>query len=256
MLLQSHRVTYDNSRKDKPLVILGNGPSLKETIDRHIARLHEFDTMAVNFAANASEFNLLKPDYYILADPHFFDNPDDPNVARLISNIQKVDWCMTVFLPFGARRRCALKNTGWLTIEYYNAVGVEGFSRFTDAVYNSRLAMPRPRNVLIPAIMTGIGMGYKVIYLTGADHSWTKTLSVEDDNRVVSVQPHFYKEDEREMRRISTEYLKHKLHSILYSFYLAFRSYHIINDYASRKGVSVFNATPGSFIDAFERKSL
>lgn len=256
MLLQSHCVRYDNSCKRKPLVILGNGPSLKETINKHIDRLHESDTMAVNFAANAPEFKLLKPDYYILADPHFFDNPADPNVDRLISNIQKSDWRMTIFLPFGARRRCSLKNTEWLTVEYYNAIGVEGFRWFTDVAYKSRMAMPRPRNVLIPAIMTGIGMGYKEIYLTGADHSWTKTLSVEDDNRVVSIQPHFYKEDEREVRRISAEYLKHKLHSILYSFYLAFRSYHVIEDYASRKGISIYNATPGSFIDAFERKSL
>lgn len=256
ILLQSRSVRYDNQPKEKPLVILGNGPSLKQTIEEHFDRLHECDTMAVNFAANAPEFELLKPNYYILADPHFFDNPDDPNVSRLISNIQNVGWKMTIFLPFAARRKCTLKSTGCLTVEFYNAVGVEGFRWFTDAAYKSRKAMPRPRNVLIPAIMTGIGMGYKEIYLTGADHSWTKTLSVSDDNRVVSIQPHFYKEDEREVRRISTEYHKHKLHSILYSFYLAFRSYHDIEDYASRHGVSIYNATPGSFIDAFERRSL
>lgn len=256
ILLQSRRAGYDGKPKEQPLVILGNGPSLKQTIDEHLDRLHEFDTMAVNFAANAPEFELLKPDYYILADPHFFDNPDDPNVSRLISNIQNVGWKMMVFLPFAARQRCTLKSNGRLTVEFYNAVGVEGFRWFTDAAYRSRRAMPRPRNVLIPAIMTGIGMGYREIYLTGADHSWTKTLSVSDDNRVVSIQPHFYKEDEREVRRISTEYIKHKLHSILYSFYLAFRSYHEIEDFASRHGVSIYNATPGSFIDAFERRSL
>lgn len=256
LMLQSHKVNFTRCNREKPLVVLGNGPSLKETIEKHSDKLREYDTMAVNFAANAPEFEFLKPEYYILADPHFFDNPDDSNVARLIANIQKVDWPLTIFLPFGARRRCALKKTQWLNIEFYNAIGVEGFRKFTDIVYSSGRAMPRPRNVLIPAIMTGITMGYKEIYITGADHSWTKTLSVDNENRVVSIQPHFYKEDEREMRRISKEYLKHKLHNILYSFYLAFRSYHVIEDYASRLGIKIYNATLESFIDAFPRKSL
>ena len=37
---------------------------------------------------------------------------------------------------------------------------------------------------LIPSIMLGIWLGYREIYLLGADHTWTKTLSVDDDNRV------------------------------------------------------------------------
>ena len=104
--------------------------------------------------------------------------------------------------------------------------------------------------------MAAIGMGYKHIYLAGADHSWTRTLSVDDNNNVVSIQPHFYKEDDREVQRSRTEYMHYPLHTIMYSFYVAFKSYFTIASYASHRGIEVINITPGSFIDAFPRQKV
>lgn len=257
LLISTHKARYPHSRHDRPLVILGNGPSLADTIAAHGQYISsEVDAMAVNFAANTPEFSQLRPRYYILADPHFFANPDDPNVARLLHNISSVDWPMTIFLPFAARRSCTLQPGEHLSVEYYNAVGIEGFGVLQRMAFNSRRGMPRPRNVLIPAIMTGIGMGYTDIFITGADHTWTATLAVDDQNHVLSRQPHYYKEDGKEEKRIRNEYHKYPLHSILYSFYLAFKAYHTIADYATYRGINIYNATPGSMIDAFARRPL
>lgn len=256
IILSTRKAGYRREERTKPLLIMGNGPSLTATIATHGVYITsgKIDSMAVNFAANTPEFTRLKPSYYILADPHFFANPDDANVSRLLKNIGAIDWPMTLFLPFAARKSCPLNPTRHLTIEYYNAVGIEGFGALERMAFDRRRGMPRPRNVLIPAIMTGIGMGYREIYITGADHTWTATLNVDDENHVISQQPHFYKEDDKEEKRIRTEYLKYPLHSILYSFYLAFKAYHVIEEYARRRGVKIYNATPGSMIDAFERR--
>lgn len=257
LILSTRKATYPRGEHSRPLVILGNGPSLAETIAAHGDYIaSDTDAMAVNFAANTPEFRRLRPKYYILADPHFFANPDDANVSRLLENIRTVDWPMTLFLPFAARRGCPLRPTEHLRIEYYNAVGAEGFGWLEKIAFDNRRAMPRPRNVLIPAIMTGICMGYGDIYITGADHTWTATVTVDDDNHVLTRQPHYYKEDNKEEKRIRREYLKYPLHSILYSFYLAFKAYHIIAGYAGRRGVRIYNSTPGSMIDAFPRKPL
>ena len=83
-----------------------------------------------------------------------------------------------------------------------------------------------------------------------------KTLSVNDRNEVVSVQPHFYKEDEKESARIRQEYVRHPLHEVIESMMIAFRAYHTIQRYARRLGVEIFNATPDSMIDAFPRAQL
>lgn len=257
LLYATHKVHYQREERKRPLVILGNGPSLKATLDEHIGFIKEHaDAMAVNFAANTPEFKEVRPEYYILADPHFFQNPDDPNVSKLLDNLRSVDWNMTLFIPFAARGNCPLQNNGYLVVEYYNAVGIEGFDRFKYRAWKSRRGMPRPRNVLIPAIMTGIGLGYKEIYITGADHTWTATIRVDEHNHVHTNQAHFYREDEKEKQRIAEEYVSYPLHSILYSFYLAFKAYHEIARFAGFMGVEIYNATPGSMIDAFQRQQL
>lgn len=244
-------------RGGRPLVVLGNGPALKKNLAEDMDWLSEADTLAVNFFANAPEFRQLKPKYYVLADPHFFDKAlTDPNVAKLIENLNSIDFPMTLYIPSSARYQRTLFTNPNLAVGMFAFNAVEGFGWLERMAFRRNLGMPRPRNVLIPSIMLGIWLGYKEIYLLGADHSWLQTLRVNDRNEVVSVQPHFYKEDEKEEQRVRQEYVRHPLHSVLESMMIAFRSYHRIQDYASRSGVRVLNATPGSMIDAFPRAAL
>ncbi len=257
LVLHSHRSTISRcASKDEAIIIMGNGPSLNGTISKYADVLKSIPTLAVNFAANAPEFSNLQPRYYVLADPHFFVSSDDDNVKKLRDNLAKVSWQMTLFLPFDAKKYGFVIENSNIDIEYFNFLAVEGFEWFENWAYSSGRGMPRPRNVLIPSIMIAITMGYGNIYVTGADHSWTKTLSVNEQNEVVSVQPHFYKEDEKEEKRIKVDYLKYPLHQIVYSFYVAFKAYHEIQRYAIHKKVNIYNSTPGSFIDAFPRRDL
>ena len=192
----------------------------------------------------------------MLADPHFFVAKDNVNVAKLMDNLSKVDWSMTLFVPFEAKKQGFSIQNENVKIEYFNFLAVEGFKWLENWAYSSGRGMPRPRNVLIPSIMIAMKLGYGNVYITGADHSWTKTLSVNERNEVVSIQPHFYKEDENEEKRIKVDYLKYPLHQIVHSFYVAFKAYHDIQRYALHRGVNIYNATPESFIDAFPRKSI
>ncbi len=247
----------DAPRGDRPLYIMGNGPSLRTNLDNNLELLERSDTLAVNFAANTPEFRIVRPKYYVLADPHFFRNISDKNVAALLESLKAVDWRMTLFVPAKSRRSVArMIDNPMVSVEGFNFLAAEGWKWLEQFMFRLRLGMPRPRNVLIPSIMIGIWLGYKKIYILGADHSWLKTLDVDSDNRVVSVQPHFYKEDSHEVERINRTYLDLKLHQVLESMIIAFASYHKINAYASRCGITIINATPGSFIDAFPRGSI
>ncbi len=238
------------------LIIMGNGPSLRKNLDENLGLLRHCDTVAVNFAANAPDFNEIKPKYYVLADPHFFKSENDPNVQLLIRNIIASTWHMTLFIPKNCTIWPSLEKHPYISVEFFNFNGIEGFECFENIAFDMKWGMPRPRNVLIPSIMIGIWMGYKEIYLIGADHTWTRTLSVDETNHVVSVQPHFYKENEHEKSRITSTYNNIRMHDILESFSVAFKSYHTIQRYASLRGIKIFNSTPESFIDAFERRPL
>lgn len=255
--LLSRRVSLADVHPRGPLVIMGNGPSLNTTIDRSMALLKAADTMAVNFACLAPVFTDIRPRFYILADPLFFGD-SHPRIADFRAAMAAVDWPMTLLVPHARRRSVprAVTDNPSITVMTYNFVGIEGFAAFERVAYRMGLGMPRPRNVLIPAIMAGIQLGYREIYVAGADHSWMQTISVDDDNHVISVQPHFYKDDEREQRRVDTTYRGLRLDQVVESFAIAFRSYHGVRRYADARGVKVFNSTPGSYIDAFERRPL
>lgn len=258
---QSRRASISLSEaavNGRPLIIMGNGPSLADVIAKDLDRLSESTTMALNFAANADEFTRLRPDFYLMADPHFFEGrATDPNVDRLFKRLNtEVDWEMRLYVPVGhSAQKLGITNRK-IRVENFNFVGTEGFRKLEWRLYDHGLAMPRPRNVLVPAIMTAIKSGFHEIYLAGADHGWLSTLSVSDDNQVISIQPHFYKDNADEKKRVTSVYRNVKLHEILLSFHLAFKSYNKLEDYAKSRGYNIYNSTPGSFIDAFPRKPL
>lgn len=253
LLLHNHKASFKPSQQSRPLIILGNGPSLNSTIENHAEALSNAPLLAVNFAANTPVFSELKPDYYVLADPHFFENQNDANVAKLISAINAVNWPMTLFLP--CKAKSPISNP-YVKVERFPMTAVEGSQKLENWAFSARRAMPRPRNVLIPSIMIAIWLGFSEIYITGADHSWLTSVSVTDNNQVVSLQPHFYKDNDHELSRIKVVQMNLKLHELLMHWHIAFRSYHSVQRWAEKIGVKIFNATPNSFIDAFPRKCL
>lgn len=260
-LLLSRRPSKAGAPKTERLIVMGNGPSLRETIAEHSDILKNSDTLAVNFAANADTYRQLKPNIYVLADPHFFrrqsdGKSSDPNVVRLWENIAATDWPMTLYVPCRVKIPESVTQNGNIVVKRYNLTPGEGLRGPVHWLYRHGLSMPRPRNVLIASIMVALREGYRDIAIVGADHTWSRDLWVDDRNRVISVQKHFYKDNEKEFERVAQEYAGYHLHDILNSLTIAFRSYHQIAAYAGKLGAAIVNCTPGSFIDAFPRSEL
>ncbi len=97
--LMSRRLSPSASRKDSTLIIMGNGPSLREAIDSHGDVLEKYDLLSVNFAPLSADFFSLRPEMHLLADGVFFQ-PDAPgNVAEMWSALSKADWRMSLYVP-------------------------------------------------------------------------------------------------------------------------------------------------------------
>lgn len=255
--LMSHRPTKRSEERHDTIIIMGNGPSLRDAMEHDMDVLTSYPRLAVNFSALTPDFRKLRPDYYILADIAFFMKEKRGNVPALWQELASVDWPMTLFLPATARRMAEVRALPPdVTVKYYNLTPAEGFRWLMHPIYDSGLAMPRPRNVLIPSIMSAMREGFRRIVLIGADHNWSKTLWVTDRNCVVSVQPHFYKDDDKELRRAEEIFRNVRLHEVYENYAIAFRSYHNLKAYTDRRGIEILNATPGSFIDAFPRITL
>lgn len=236
------------------IVILGNGPSLRPLIEDKGYFLRDKALLAVNYAVLSEYYNRLKPGYYLVADPVFFSG--DEHCDKLFDTMaSKTDWHMELYLSAHARKangwKKKLKDNPYIHVHYFNMTPVEGLKCFTRLAFRKGWGCPRPRNVLVPSIMTALRMDYQTIYLAGADHSWLKDTWVNDENVVMEHLPHFYEEKGNGLYTSDK-----RLHDLLLSLHVAFKSYHAVEDFARYIHKKIYNITPGSYIDAFGRMKI
>ena len=270
ILLQSNFIgIVQQETQTKPLLILGNGPSLNDTLKNNpAATLQGFDLMAVNAAACSDQFSVLQPNLYILNAVTYFQNDSELSPFYIQAKYDlfealkaKTRWEMTLLGPFRAKKSTdfqqLIASNSNLKVRYFNQTPVEGLNFWSHRWYNLGWGMPRPHNVLIPGIMTGIRLGYKTIAIVGADHSWLADLSVNDNNEALLRHVHYYATDGTQPMKVEDRIDRpRKLHEIIHKFYLSFKGYWQIKAYANTKQVSIINASSVSMIDAFDRKSL
>lgn len=255
IVLISKRITpFSSAVYNKELVILGNGPSLRTLLSGQSSFFDGKDVMMVNYSATSEYYTKYRPRFYLLMDPAFFENPVSQQ-KLFIPMVEKTDWEMHLFAPVSARKHHSwqqmVRQSPHIRFHWFNATPIEGIAAFSHFCYKKRLGMPRPRNVLVACLMVGLQLPYGTIYLAGADHSWMKEIWVDDNNAVVQDMAHFY--DRKGTERLVTP---RKLHVILDSMAVAFRSYHEVEAYSRKIGKKIINITPGSFIDAFSRMPL
>ncbi|MCF8220774.1 MAG: hypothetical protein K9I97_04740 [Cryomorphaceae bacterium] len=270
ILLQSNFIgIIQQESQTKPLLILGNGPSLNDTLSNNpAATLQGFDLMAVNAAACSEQFSALQPKLYILNAVTYFQNDSElsPFYIQAKNDLfealkEKTRWNMTLLVPFRAKKsidfQMLITSNPNLNVGYFNQTPVEGLSFWSHSWYNLGWGMPRPHNVLIPGIMVGIRLGYKTIGIVGADHSWLADLSVNENNEALLRHVHYYATDGTQPMKVEDRIDRpRKLHEIIHKFYLSFKGYWQIKTYAKAKQVSIINASSTSMIDAFDRKTL
>lgn len=236
------------------LRILGNGESLKNELNR--LETEKADYMVLNRHVLSSDYESLKPGYYVLADSHYFNHPEGLFVLEKIS--EKTQWDMILFVPRNKKNNKVVKGimsgNAFIRIVFYNNFVFSGFSWLKKTLYNSNLVMPKIQNVLAACIYIGIFLRYNIVELYGVEHSWTKNLSVNDNNEVCLENPHFY--DQQKESGKTWKEIHHKdadMATVLRAYANMFDSYYELNKIAHSRHVRIVNCTKNSFIDAFER---
>ncbi|NSW44722.1 MAG: hypothetical protein HPY79_02710 [Bacteroidales bacterium] len=265
LFLTHYRVKIQKQNDHQDCLILANGPSLNFLIEKYPSFIKNKALVCVNFFPNTNYYQTFKPSYHVISAPELWRSDAMPNYLKLSKELfkniaQKTDWQLTLFIPFEARKykqwQEPLKNNQNIQITYYNPTPIDGYFWFCKKVFDWQWGMPRPHNVLIPSLMLAIKKGYKNIYIWGADHSWLKEISVDDQNQVLVNQKHFYDEDTSKPLPMNKFRGTRKLHEVLIKFVHAFKGYFDIEKYAQSKNVSIYNATPNSYIDAFKRYKI
>jgi hypothetical protein len=250
-------------------VILGNGPSLNDSFNNGLKKFSNNKSIfCVNAFALAKEYEEFQPNYYIFADPGLWNENSREIVKDLRDNIfeaiiKKTKWNITLFFPFEVKNTKIIyllqSKNKFLNIKYYNKVTVNGFSWFRNVLYKYNLGMPRTQNVLIPTLILSLNLGFKKIYLFGADHSWHENLVLTENNLLCFRDIHFYDEKETiNLIPINDNVSPNNvtIHQEFYSLYLTFKIYFQIKEYAKTKNATIINASSKTFIDAFERMNI
>lgn len=275
IMLQSKKTNILASKSKDQLLVLGNGPSIANDLEKLIKLNETVDSLGVNYFAATNEFLMFKPRFYSIVSKQYWGTDENTawdNDRKRIFDIllEKVDWEMHLFVPMIARnseswKRHMAKNPN-IKVNYFNLTPLDDFPGYFKKSLETYKACPRPHNVLIPSILFGINMNYPTIYIAGADHSWIPEIFVTHDNVVMAAQKHFYAE---QLKSLDSTLLSDnakpffypntvksmKLHEVLHKFYYSFKSYWFLQEYAALKGTTIYNLTEGSYIDAFEKIS-
>jgi len=259
--------TKKSLKKDSAeCVILGNGPSLSKLVKEHGSFVEGKDVFCVNYFPVSELYISIKPGYLIIAAPEIWKEDVDENYIKYSRKLfeavnEKTKWPLKLYIPFAARKnkewKKPVKEHEFVEIIYYNDTGIEGFKAFNQFLFRNNLAMPRPHNVLIPSIFLAINLQYKNVFLWGAENNQFLELVVNEENIALLRQQHFYdsgKVNAKPMTKVGKE--RRYLHEILNKFRLTFIGYQELSIYAKSRNVKIYNQTPDSMIDAFERKGF
>ncbi|RMJ03924.1 MULTISPECIES: hypothetical protein [Gammaproteobacteria] len=262
---QSRHASIAPLEDRKPsLVILANGPGLSHYIEGLSEPEASTDSMCVNLFALNSNFEFFKPRHYVIFDPLFVVGLDDPDsmASKVFRSIHsKLSWHMTLYIPLRFKGYEAqiekLASVEKLRIVYFRDAGLPLDGGATTLwLMDKQVIMPRAQNVLVAAIYIGILLGYPKIFLEGADHSWHRYLHLNDENKLMIKDVHFYDGNPKmtPLLKDAENRVHFSVEDIFRAYYLLHKSYRVLAKISKRRGVQVINRTPDSFIDAFQKK--
>lgn len=255
-------------RKGDKLIVIGNGPSLNKTMELYGDVVCRSECVMVNFSANTSLFEKIRPSIYMLVDPAWF-NPQNHAIesinACIESIVKKTAWSMTIVMPHRAKGSIVIEpfctNPNIKVLFYEDGWKLpKGMSQFE--AWDKNLVCPPGQTVLNTAVWLSVYWGYSETYLIGADTTWMENSRMDQtNNKLYEYDTHFYASQEvygdmKTRQKNDLHYLNVTYSQSLMEMYNVIHGYEELEEYAKWKGVKVFNASEYSWIDAFERKKL
>jgi len=254
-------------RQQVACAILGNGPSLRETLQDDIAFLKTTELICVNNFVASDYYEVLKPTNYILFDAVFFEldslQAHREDVKAMVQGIRnRTTWPMNLYVTQKAKKspyfQEILQHNPNLKAVYCNYTIFTGFETIKYWFFKKGLGMPQIQNVMVAALFLMIGRRFEKIYLFGADHSWHENIRVGDDGGLEAKDVHFY--DKAEKQFVKFNEIKHfhvpTMSQQFVSLSKAFYGYEVLAKYAKKNHVLVLNASKKSYVDAFPKIKL
>lgn len=255
-------------RGSQKMVVIGNGPSLRISLEKYTEEIKKYDRIAVNYFASTKEYLDIKPNFYAFADPMWFGGKQEfkDAVKILLDTIVSVTtWDMVVVMPDYAREReitTILSQNPNLKLRYYYS-GYSFDKKLSQfEAWDKNLVAPPAGTVLNVCVWLALYMGYEETYIVGADTSFLADIQVDQQtNELYTIDQHFYENKDVYKQAGMFDSSKRRKHSMTMSQLLEdigemFKAYDQLSAYAKWKGLGLYNASEYSWVDSIERKNL
>jgi hypothetical protein len=262
IIVKSRRTATLNAPDSAICYVLGNGPSMKDSLRKHKDQFIQGDVMCVNSFALSDEFALFKPKHYVIIDSGLWFDGNANAHLTFEAMVNKCDWEMRLYLPFAAAQSAVvqklLERNKKVEVYWMNYVVYKGWPKMGYFLYQRRLAMPQSQNVMVAALFWAVHVGYKKIALYGADHNWHTQLAVDENNVVCTRHEHFYSQSGQvqlvPFYKLASTKETFRMDEIFHAWAKVFAGYRHIQAYAKSKSCEIINASEISFVDAFPRE--
>ena len=248
---------YREKEETSQVNILANGPSLSKELKNVLTHKNRANAVC-NFAAFSDYFQEIKPSFYFLADPAFFEKvTSDDRIKKLISLLnEQVDWDLVLVVPINGYKIAQHYITNrYLSIVPVPVVQFCGNTTKRMELIKEGKSAPSFVNVTIFMEYYFLNMGYKKIYLYGVDHTFFDNMFVNNKNEICIDDNHFYGKEPIVIKRYKSDGVRWKLSDWLRDKYLTFLEHERIQEYAEYVGAEIINCTESSLIDAYPRLS-
>jgi hypothetical protein len=230
---------FDGVHAGQRAFIIGNGSSLK---DQQIDVLRDEITFVVSGFWKHPDASIVKPKYYVFADPLFFDGERAAEV--FFENLRQVIHHSTYFIPFTARAAVEKMHLLPESQVSYIAMGRHMKTLRITGPDPTKI-MPHVSTVIQLAILMALYMGIEEIYLLGLDHDW---LAHREEDR------HFYEGQTLPGHSKVVSALSGWPYKRLMEDQLKlWNDYEVLKEVALKAGCRIWNSTRGGFLDVFDR---
>lgn len=244
-------------------ILLGNGPSLKDDIDKVLKYSPSCEVYVLNYFAFDEYFRKIKPQNYVLADRMFWSKHVNDDIKKdnqnLFLNLDAVDWNMNLIcsengFDYVSKRLQKNKN---IRVSKVCSVNIEFKNEYIYLfALNNIITTPHFINGLVLVIWHAISKKRSDIEIYGADFSMFREYYVDQEtNDLYSSFSHFSK-NTKGQNSASYKYSnepKKMLHMRLYQQWSGFYQIYLLSKIAKIKDIKITNLSSNSFLDCFER---
>lgn len=227
---------FKNKHKNKRAFVIVNGPSLKT---QNLDVLKNEITFVVSGFYNHKVIQIWQPTYYSILDKNFFNGSNQS--INFFKELNSIIFNSTFFLPFyrGYKANQKFKLLEEEKVFYIATSGIPDNNIELDSVIQSFAG------VSAFSLAQAIYMGCNPIYLLGFDHDYLANRGVDH---------HFYEGGTIKGVNVNTKTLAELIpyDSEMLAMYNLWQNYKKLKEIADKKGIKIYNATNGGYLDVFE----